>query len=372
MNVRKRGLALLMCICMIFTLLPFSAFADGEETYKTHSETNGVVMDKTVTHVSGDTYKVTLEQYVKGSVTPGKTTPIDVVLVLDVSGSMGKGFGNGTVSYVPTYTINAWNYYVKDTNGSYKQVSYCLTCEEYTDGCSGYGWNHKQGNVYTPMTSATDTVDGHVQFYTSSDTKIAALKSAVNSFIDIIARDNPTSQIAIVKFAGNKTDNVGNDTYRSGGYTHNYTQIVKNLTTADAAGAAALKDAVSKLSAKGATAADYGLEKAINVFGDADQVPTGRNRVVIMFTDGEPNHSNGFDGSVAKTAIENAQTLKSKSYGASVYTIGIFSGADVGTTLPDNDENGQTNRYMHLVSSNYPNASSMSEPGTDGAVKNGF
>lgn len=373
MNVRKRGLALLMCICMIFTLLPFSAFADGEETYKTHSETNGVVMDKTVTHVSGDTYKVTLYQYVKGSVTPGKTTPIDVVLVLDVSGSMGKGFGNGTVSYVPTYTINAWNYYVKDTNGSYKQVSYCLTCEEYTDGCSGYGWNHKQGNVYTPMTSATDTVDGHVQFYTSSDTKIAALKSAVNSFIDIIARDNPTSQIAIVKFAGNKTDNVGNDTYRSGGYTHNYTQIVKNLTTADAAGAAALKDAVSKLSAKGATAADYGLEKAINVFGDADQVPTGRNRVVIMFTDGEPNHSNGFDGSVAKTAIENAQTLKSKSYGASVYTIGIFSGADVGTTLPDNDENGQTNRYMHLVSSNYPNASSMSEPGTDGAVKkNGY
>lgn len=373
MNVRKRGLALLMCICMIFTLLPFSAFADGELTYKTHSETNGVVMDKTVTHVSGDTYKVTLEQYVKGSVTPGKTTPIDVVLVLDVSGSMGKGFGNGTVSYVPTYTINAWNYYVKDTNGSYKQVSYCLTCEEYTDGCSGYGWNHKQGNVYTPMTSATDTVDGHVQFYTSSDTKIAALKSAVNSFIDIIARDNPTSQIAIVKFAGNKTDNVGNDTYRSGGYTHNYTQIVKNLTTADAAGAAALKDAVSKLSAKGATAADYGLEKAINVFGDADQVPTGRNRVVIMFTDGEPNHSNGFDGSVAKTAIENAQTLKSKSYGASVYTIGIFSGADVGTTLPDNDENGQTNRYMHLVSSNYPNASSMSEPGTDGAVKkNGY
>lgn len=71
MNVRKRGLALLMCICMIFTLLPFSAFADGEESYNTHSETGGVVMDKTVTHVSDDTYKVTLEQYVSGSVTPG-------------------------------------------------------------------------------------------------------------------------------------------------------------------------------------------------------------------------------------------------------------------------------------------------------------
>ena len=375
MNVRKRGLALLMCICMIFTLLPFSAFADAEKPYTEHSETNGVVMDKTVTHVSGDKYKVTLEQYVKGSVTPGKKTPIDVVLVLDVSGSMGDPFGNGTVSYVQTYDIKRWNvYYIKDADGNYKQVSYCRNCGKYTDGCyndwEGYELNHISGTAYVPMTSAGDTDASHVQFYTSSGTKIAALKSAVNSFIDIIARDNPTSKIAIVKFAGNKADNVGNDTYRSGGYTHNYTQIVKNLTTADATGAAALKEAVSGLSAKGATAADYGLEKAINVFGDADQVPKDRNRVVIMFTDGEPNHVNGFDSEVANDAIENAQTLKSKSYGASVYTIGIFSGADVGTTLPEG--NKDANRYMHLVSSNYPNASSMSEPGTDGAVKNGF
>lgn len=119
MNVRKRGLALLMCICMIFTLLPFSAFADGEETYKTHSETNGVVMDKTVTHVSGDTYKVTLEQYVKGSVTPGKTTPIDVVLVLDVSGSMDEGFGEGDAAYVEEYNPKQnpnYTYYIKDAN----------------------------------------------------------------------------------------------------------------------------------------------------------------------------------------------------------------------------------------------------------------
>ena len=375
MNVRKRGLALLMCICMIFTLLPFSAFADAEKPYTEHSETNGVVMDKTVTHVSGDKYKVTLEQYVKGSVTPGKKTPIDVVLVLDVSGSMGDPFGNGTVSYVQTYDIKWWNvYYIKDADGNYKQVSYCRNCGKYTDGCyndwEGYELNHISGTAYVPMTSAGDTDASHVQFYTSSGTKIAALKSAVNSFIDIIARDNPTSKIAIVKFAGNKADNVGNDTYRSGRYTHNYTQIVKNLTTADATGAAALKEAVSGLSAKGATAADYGLEKAINVFGDADQVPKDRNRVVIMFTDGEPNHVNGFDSEVANDAIENAQTLKSKSYGASVYTIGIFSGADVGTTLPEG--NKDANRYMHLVSSNYPNASSMSEPGTDGAVKNGF
>lgn len=374
MNVRKRGLALLMCICMIFTLLPFSAFADGEKPYKTHSDKNGVVMDKTVKHVSDDTYKVTLEQYVKGSVTPGKTTPIDVVLVLDVSGSMGKGFGNGTVSYVPTYTINAWNYYIKDADGNYKQVSYCRNCGKYTDGCyndwEGYELNHISGTAYVPMTSAGDTDASHVQFYTSSGTKIAALKSAVNSFIDIIAEDNPTSKIAIVKFAGDKKDTVGNDTYKEGRYTYNYTQIVQNLTEANTDGAASLKAAVNALTASGATAADYGLEKAINVFGAENNVPKDRNRVVIMFTDGEPNHGNDFSKDVANTAIENAQTLKSESYGASVYTIGIFSGAQVGTSLPNGSTN--SNRYMHLVSSNYPNASSMSEIGEDGAVTNGF
>ena len=221
------------------------------------------------------------------------------------------------------------------------------------------------------MTSAEDIASDHVQFF-SSNTKITALKSAVNSFIDVIAEDNPTSKIAIVKFAGDKKDTVGNDTYKEGRYTYNYTQIVQNLTEANTDGAASLKAAVNALTASGATAADYGLEKAINVFGDADQVPKDRNRVVIMFTDGEPNHDNGFDGRVANAAIDKAKTLKNESYGASVYTIGIFDGASVGESLPANNDNGRANRYMHLVSSNYPNASSMSEPGTDGAVKNGY
>ena len=375
MNVRKRGLALLMCICMIFTLLPFSAFADAEKPYTEHSETNGVVMDKTVKHVSGDKYKVTLEQYVKGIVTPGKKTPIDVVLVLDVSGSMDEGFGKGDAAYVEEYNPKQnsnYTYYIKDANGRYTGVSWCSKCNAFTDGCTwGIITHLKGGTRYTPKTSLEDKATGHVQFF-SSNTKITALKSAVNSFIDIIARDNPTSKIAIVKFAGNKKDSVGNDTYKDGGYTYNYTQIVKNLTEADTNGAESLKAAVNALTANGSTAADYGLEKAINVFGDADQVPKDHNRVVIMFTDGEPNYYNGFDSEVADAAIKNAQTLKSKSYGASVYTIGIFDGASVGESLPANKDNGRTNRYMHLVSSNYPNASSMSEPGTDGAVKNGY
>lgn len=374
MNVRKRGLALLMCICMIFTLLPFSAFADAEKPYTEHSETNGVVMDKTVTHVSGDKYKVTLEQYVKGSVTPGKKTPIDVVLVLDVSGSMDEGFGEGDAAYVEEYNPKQnsnYTYYIKDANGRYTGVSWCSKCNAFTDGCTwGILIHYKGGTKYTPMTSAEDTAPGRVQFF-SSNTKIIALKSAVNGFIDAIATGNPDSKIAIVKLAGDKKDTVGNETYKESGYTYNYTQIVQGLTKVDSDGAVALKSSVNALTAGGATSADYGLEKAIDVFGAAGQVPKDRNRVVIMFTDGEPNHDNGFDGRVAKAAIDKAKTLKNESYGASVYTIGIFDGASVGESLPANNDNGRTNRYMHLVSSNYPEASSMKDTGT-GAVTNGF
>lgn len=328
-------------------------------------------MDKTVKHVSGDRYKVTLEQYVSGSVTPGTTTPIDAVLVLDVSGSMDKGFGKGDAAYVEEYNPEKnsnYTYYIKDANGRYTGVSWCSKCKEFTDGCTWF-FGHFAGNKYTPKTSAEDTTPGRVQFF-SSNTKITALKSAVNGFIDAIATGNPDSKIAIVKFAGDKKDTVGNETYKESGYTYNYTQIVQGLTKVDSDGAVALKSSVNALTAGGATSADYGLEKAKTVFDTADNASTDRNRVVIMFTDGEPNHDNGFDGSVANAAIANAKTLKSKSYGASVYTIGIFSGAQVGTSLP----NGSTdsNRYMHLVSSNYPEAISMSEPGTDGDVKNGY
>lgn len=110
MNVRKRGLALLMCICMIFTLLPFSALAetgvasDAEPSVSVESSgDNGVKLKKTVTKQGDDTYKVTLEQYVTGTVTQGTVTPIDVVLVLDVSGSMKDGFSS--TSYVKSKNI---------------------------------------------------------------------------------------------------------------------------------------------------------------------------------------------------------------------------------------------------------------------------
>ena len=387
MNVRKRGLALLMCICMIFTLLPFSALADngGTETEQSvsveNSDNNGVKLKKTVTKINDDQYKVTLEQYVTGTVTPGKATPIDVVLVLDVSGSMTDPPYISSITYKETYEVtpgSSWDrniYYVKDGD-SYKAVKYCSDCKAYADiNRHDSGWPHyvlKHTTKYTPKTSAADADPNHVQFYErivgQPITKLQALKNAVNSFIDTIAANNSGSKIAIVKFAGKETDKIGDDTYKEHGYTYNYTQIIKNLTEVNnTANVSGLKKDVTDLKAGGATSADFGLKKAQTAFG-SEAASNDRQRVVIMFTDGEPNHDNDFDSNVANAAISNAKTLKSDSYKAKVYTIAVYNGASVSDTLPDGYG---INRYMHLVSSNYPNAKNLGETG-DGNPKGGY
>lgn len=165
-----------------------------------------------------------------------------------------------------------------------------------------------------------------------------------------MATKSPDSSIAIVKFAGNKRDIVGNDTYQEDGYTYNYSQIVRHLTTVDATGADALKTAVSALRAAGATAADYGMQHAQTIINGAKD--DGRQKVVIMFTDGEPNHDQNFDGTVANAAITASKAIKDDK--AIVYTIGCFGG-QAGSSDVDT--------YMNYVSSNYPNAASMDNGG---------
>lgn len=358
MNVRKRGLALLMCICMIFTLLPFSALAetgvasDAEPSVSVENlDNNGVKLKKTVTKQDDDTYKVTLEQYVTGTVTQGTVTPIDVVLVLDVSGSMSDDFHS--TKFIPIYdTSNHNKYYYVKKNNRYIEVSWCNKCSAFTDGCYDF-FGHHRGEKFIPKTSENDNTANSVQFYVAeiTRTKMDALKLAVNKFINTIADKNKDSRISIVTFSDNA--------------------IIKNQLTSVSTGISDLRNTVNNLRADGSTAADYGLEKAKSVFSN-DTSNTGHQRVVIMFTDGEPNHYNGFDYDVANDAINHANALKSAEYGAKVYTIGIFKNANVGSDLPDDDRNGRTNRYMHLVSSNYPTAVSMTEIGTDGAVTNGY
>lgn len=186
--------------------------------------------------------------------------------------------------------------------------------------------------------------------------KIDALKTAVNKFINATAAENAKitdqsqrNRIALVKFAGTEKTSVGNDFYREGWSSYNYTQIVSNLTY-DVSG---LTNTVDGLRASGATSADYAFNRAQEAL--TYQPRANAKKVVIFFTDGEPNHSNGFDPTVAATAVNKAKSLKDA--GTTIYSIGVVSGANPG------DTSSNLNKYMHGISSNYPNATATNRQG---------
>lgn len=294
MKTRKRALALVLALVMALSLVALPSFAAGEKDSagndgmpyieeNGHGGTvtkDGLVMSKTIKKTGDSQFLLTLEAYATGSTTTTTSTaPVDIVLVLDVSGSMNDPI-----------------------NGSYSQ------------------------------------------------SKIDALKDAVNGFIDKVAEKSPNSSIAVVKFASDKEYDVGNG-YNGSGY--NYSQIVQNLTAVNEAGANSLKTAVNQLTAAGATRADYGMQHAQTIVNGA--MGNGRQKVVIMFTDGQPSTWQSFSTTVAKDAIKASKSIKDA--GATVYTIGCF-----GTTPSDNSNIG---KYMNRVSSNYPDATNMNN-GTRG------
>lgn len=389
MKTWKRALALVLALVMALSLVALPSFAEGEEESAGDTgmpyingqggtvEQNGLVMSKTIKKGENGQFLLTLEAYATGSTTTTTTKkPLDIVLVLDVSGSMDPAVSNNDNDYIrdydytPVYDLNARStYYYQDANGQYQQAYYCdgkyRVWSHHTPGW--YSENHQNnlgncqgetGTRLTPKTSASDADTSHTQFYTrtekSKTAKITALKTAVNAFIDNVAKESPDSSIAIVKFAGESTDAIGDDTHteyhNNTSAECNFTQIVKKLTTVDAAGATELKEAVNKLAAKGPTSADRGMEHAKNIIqSDPNK---DRQKVVVMFTDGAPTHWNGGDfDTVANGAIAASKSIKEA--GATVYTIGCFG------TTPSSD----TDTYMNYVSSNYPNATSMTSGG---------
>ena len=199
--------------------------------------------------------------------------------------------------------------------------------------------------------------------------RIEALKNAANSFIDTIAKQNEgiegvdrQHKVAIVKFAGNETDKVGNDTYRSGGHSYNYSQTMQGLTACTVGGAKSLKETIDSIRPAGATRADYGMkqaEKNIKTSGRADA-----KKIVVFFTDGTPTSFSDFDSKVANDAVTAAKNMKDGK--ATVYTIGIFSGANPGAGIQDlgTDKAKKANKFMQAVSSNYPNATAWDTHGT--------
>lgn len=287
---------------------------------------------------------------------------MDIVLVLDVSGSMKESISDKYDHY-ETYSIDTdGTYYYKDNNGQYQQAYYC-DGEYYSWGWKSHhtpGWytkDHqylgqcqgKSGMPLTPKTSSADTAG--TQFYTYSKlTKMNALKTAVKGFVNSVNETSPDSNIAIVKFGAEINDKTGNDFNDSG---WNYTQIVKELTPAS--NAAELNAEIDTLRYGGYTPAHLGLQLANEIIQKDPN--KNRQKVVVLFTDGEPNdydhRTDGFTPAAANQAIANSKSIKAA--GATVYTIGCF-----GTTPSDTSDTG---KYMNYVSSNYPNATSMTSGG---------
>ena len=212
------------------------------------------------------------------------TTPLDIVLVLDASGSMGNAMGGG-----------------------------------------------------------------------DNTKRIDALKSAANDFVSKIAKQNQgisdeskQHQVSIVKFSGKKSAAVGNDTYREDGHTYNYSQVMKAMSPCT--DTAAFTSTINSISPAGATRADYGLQLAQGQTSNREDA----KKIVIFFTDGAPTAYSDFDASVASSAVASAKTMKGK--GATVYAVGIFSGVNPSAD-PTAAGTSNENKFMHAVSSNYPEAS---------------
>ena len=209
---------------------------------------------------------------------------------------------------------------------------------------------------------------------TDSTKRIAILKDSINQFIEEFAKNNSKqsdekyqSRISIIKFAGDKSDKVGNDTYTENRYRYNYTQIMNDFFTATNDNKAKLEDVVNSISPAGATRSDFAMELALKQINQSknDESRKDAKRIVFFVTDGQPTTLNNFDDDVANKAITASEEIKKD---AEVYTFGMFSLTDpsitghVGSGSWSDAE--KFNAYMHGVSSNYSDAQSYKNLGT--------
>lgn len=339
---------------------------------------DGLILNKTATPVEGsaDDYKITLEAYTTGTVSTSETTkPTDIVLVLDQSGSMDDDMT--TYKYTAVYPGNNHNgkYYVKYRD-SYITVTWCSECNAWTDGCSHAWWIFDNpGTKYTPKTSASDTASGHVQFYSRGGAttvkRLDALKKAVKNFAADVAEkakgpdgilgtdDDVNHRIAVVGFASGNPSNrlyynseifVGANQYQYNRLTsQNYLDAMQSMDTKT--GVDNIGKSINALDAEGATYTNLGLEMANGILAANPVADNSRNRIVVVFTDGQPGRS-GYDSSVANAAINQAATTKN-TYNATVYTVGIFDNADATSAGKQNGTDAEkSNWFMQNMSSN--------------------
>ena len=216
-------------------------------------------------------------------------------------------------------------------------------------------------NIASTSTTPLDIVlvldsSGSMDDSMTGGKRIDALKNAANAFIDEIATQNASisdaskqHQVSIVKFAGKKSSKVGNDTYRKDGYTYNYSQVMKSMAECNETTKSSFKDTINAINPAGATNAAAGMELAQGQISKRSDA----KKIVIFFTDGTPTTQSDFSDEVASDAISAAKAMKDA--GASVYTIGIFDGANPSDNVNASGTSNE-NKFMQAASSNYPAA----------------
>ena len=289
-----------------------------------------------------------------GTASVDPSTMNDWATLVGVDGSSGLGASTSSIGRIWTdKTVSADSVTTSDGDVVKCDNSAFVTVLSALSGTS---------NVASTSTTPLDIVlvldaSGSMDDPMSDGTKrIDALQDAANDFIDEIADQNnkisdesKQHQVSIVKFAGNMTAAVGNGTYRSGGYTYNYSQVMKTMSPCNNTTKSAFTDTINAINPAGATAAEYGMQLAQGQTSNREEA----KKIVIFFTDGSPNHNNGFDDSVASDAVSAAKDMKVK--GETVYTVGIFDGVNPSAD-PAAWKTAKENKFMHAVSSNYPNA----------------
>lgn len=328
-----------------------SALADTQE--------NGLILDKQAVYNNTDnSVTIRLEAYTTGTVTTSEATvPTDIVLVLDESGSMKDPINQ----YTKVYALNTRETYYVKSGDSYIQVKWCNGGLFSTHADGWYSGGHfiiHWGSRYEPMTSATDTTNGHVQFYQASATdtsKQQALINAATQFVNDVhanaTANNVDHRVSVIGFSGNNESTIkvglAND------IRNNYQTVVS---------------AISGLKADGGTYIEDGMTNAKEAFEKAAITASGkRNRVVVVFTDGVPGSGTWDSDTIkysANPAIQASYELKN-TYGATVYTIGMLDDANPELEISDEkDDSSRTNKFLHYLSSNYPKAQSMNDGGT--------
>ena len=389
-KLASRLLAALMALACVLTLLPGAAMAAGDDGGK-------MVVNKTATLEDDGTYTINLSAYATGRTTTetiktGK--PLDIVLVLDQSGSMADSITS--CSYQPrenrSYSYNSYGgkttYYYLDTDGNYYPVkrdsewhfdwfdSYTTYYLYYTKNGQNYYLSGTGVTTQRPTnvrdSSATIWTGVLYQRSSTSTSKLNALKTAVTNFVNSVSANakeyNVEHRIAMVGFASKGTDNSAwkNTGLFVNGYLKKYANsewetssqlssqdykdalVVVNDVDGDIAGS--ISRAIGNLGAEGATRTSYGLEMAQKVF--ENNKDSERQRVVVLFTDGEPGKS-GYKNSEANSALSKAYVLKNENK-ATVYSVGLY----------DSDPENNTVSFMNYTSSNYPFAQSMTYPGS--------